>query len=263
MKIHCATSGPSACVYRALTQVIQLTDDQWEEVSTVDEADITFVINDRNTLMSIYREDKVFAFFSMEKQSGLPENVILLALDLRGNIDALLAAKAAVEKMQAKPKAELTPAPEVPKDLVETTGTYKVLVIDDLLENLEFARAVLDGRHEVTLAHGFVEGMRVIGEKKFDAVLCDMHMPPNKHYPSYNMDNAPIGSTLPYGFFSVFEVTAKGMPIVIVTDGNHHSDWVSAGLDHLKEATVNGQKVRFFNNLGKRWDKALKSLMEG
>jgi len=98
--------------------------------------------------------------------------------------------------------------------------------------------------------------------KTFDAVLTDMHMRPDKTYGSLNLDAYGVKETIPYGFAMMLEATTRGIPVAVVTDGNHHQDWVSAMFDDIKDATVNGQKVLFFNNIGKRWDKALKCLME-
>ena len=150
----------------------------------------------------------------------------------------------------------------MPTDIVSTLKDYRVLVIDDNEDNLALARHLLQPQHQLVTACGFEQGMKALENGEFDAVLSDMEMPANKRYPSLSFSSTRLGEDYGYGFFSVFEVTSRGLPIAVVTAGNHHSSWISAGLDTLKKAVVNGQKVLFYNSIGKRWDIALKALME-
>jgi len=72
----------------------------------------------------------------------------------------------------------------------------------------------------------------------------------------------PLGHHEKLGWAVAAEVTARGIPVAIVTDGNHHTSWVVAMFKKMKSMIMNGQKVLFFANIGKRWDIALKALME-
>jgi len=269
MKTFCATNledGKPNPIFLAIIATLELTGDPWTKVDSADEAEVIFVISDRTVLNSAYSPEKVFAYFEHRGpgKAGLPENVILLGMSLCENMEAMSKVRIQVEEMKKKVLVE-TPATsssiEIPADLAVTKNSYRVLVIDDKQDNLNLAKSLL-GKHQVTMAVGFADGMKALSEGQFDLVLSDMHMPDNKHYGAFSMEHAKVGGTNAWGFFSVFEVTAKGLPLAIVTDGNHHSDWVSAGFDHLKGATVNGQVVMFFNSIGKRWDRALFALEE-
>lgn len=244
-----------------------------DPVDSLEEAELVFVLERRALVNQNYTTDKVFILFLFHESDrkrhledqGVPENVLLGGMDLFGNIEALKKAYNKVKALREKkvtPTVEQKPAVQLPSDLAVTKGTYKVLVIDDTKENLELAQVLLGGKHQVTIAAGFAEGMKALAENQFDVVLSDMHMPDNKHYGSFNMEVAKIGGTNPYGFFVIFEATAKGLPVAIVTDANHHNDWVSAGLDRLHGAKVNDRVVLMFNHIGKRWDKALLALEE-
>jgi hypothetical protein len=269
MKAFCATNledGKPNPIFSAIIATLELIGDPWVKVGSADEAEVVFVISDRTVLNSIYSPEKVFAYFENRSpgKADLPENVILLGMSLHENMEALSKVRNQVEEMKKKVLVK-TPATsssiEIPADLAVTKNSYRVLVIDDRQDNLNLAKSLL-GKHQVTMAVGFADGMKALSEDQFDVVLSDMHMPDNKHYGAFNMEHSKVGGTNAWGFFSVFEVTAKGLPLAIVTDGNHHSDWVSAGFDHLKGATVNGQVVMFFNSIGKRWDQALFALEE-
>lgn len=253
------SSTPKDPVVLALIQVIQLTDDPWEETPTVEDAKIVFIIDDRAELARLYRKDRVFLFFSTRPERNLPDNVksINLTGSMLGKIANLIQyAKDFIPPVEVK---KVHAMPEAP---VKTRGRYRLLVIDDTPENLAFAMALLGQDHDVVTAAGFAEGMALLKSQKFNFVLSDMQMPANKHYPALANDAYRLDETYAYGMLAVFEVTSLGIPIAIVTDANHHGDWMAAALDHLKKAEVNGQPALFFNDIGKRWDKALAALEE-
>ncbi len=247
-------------VIYALTQVIGLVDDQWVACKSIDEAEVTFIIDDRAMLAELYRKDKMFAYFSTRKQDNqdnLPKNVFPLSLN-----EMLPQISRMIDFIKAfKPEAETQRHHQFPDDVVKVSRPYRVLVIDDLRENLDFAQALLAVQgHDVTLTPGFAEGMKALKVGNFDFVLSDMHMPGNRHYPALSYEAYRLDEGYEYGMLVVFEATALGIPVAIVSDGNHHGNWMSAAMDSLKMATVNRQPVRFFNNIGKRWDIALAEL---
>ena len=227
-------------------------------------ADVIFVVEDIDEMFKVYNKEDVFVYLSVhDKVSNFPSNVVIL--EALGNIQQkateISRMKTLVDVARLK-KAEPKKPVSLPTDVVKTKGRYRVLVIDDKEENLELARHLLSDDHDLATACGFQQGMKALHDKEFDAVLCDMEMPANKYYPSYSFTHAQLGKDELYGFGAMFEVTEKGKPFAIVTDGNHHASWVSAMFDRRKTANVNGQTVLFFNNIGKRWDVALKALME-
>ena len=241
-----------------------------EEVSNQRSADLVILVNSSN--LRVVYNDRFFCVLDVPGQRKLaesqPANVCVIdtfrLFDSEGKgIPYLL--RVLEEHMANK---AIKPADEaLPefKDVVEFKKSYSVLVIDDTERNLQIAGAVLKGCTVIT-ASGLQEAMRYFDPKlsdlKFDAVLTDMEMRPDNQYPSLNLDRYGVSEIVPLGFAVVLEMTARGVPVAVVTDGNHHEGWVSAMFDHVKGANVNGQKVLFFNDLGKRWDRALKALLE-
>jgi hypothetical protein len=224
------------------------------------------LIGDAKELRDVYNNTQLFCVLftgNGHTAKDQPENVVLVhalklfdrAVGVPKLLEALLLHRARPGKQTVtKPVPEFT-------DLVNFTGTYRVLVIDDKPENLEIAKVVLKG-HEVVTVGSLQEAVGELRQGTFHAVLTDMEMPPDKTYQALNLDSFGVTETVSYGFAVMLEATSCGLPVAIVTDGNHHQSWVSAMFDKIEGATVNGQKVLFFNHLGKRWDKALKALME-
>jgi len=252
-------------VTSAFLQIFKLAEPQ-VEVTTVDDADIVLV-TESDMLRNLYRSSKFFVLlanrFEHEKSKRQPKNVFIAdAFNLfrESSTGSVFALKRTYDEWVAAPKPPVKQF-TIPSDIVQFDRSYSVLVVDDTPANLDLVRTLLVGQ-QIVLARGPEEAMRYLNlNGKFDAVLTDMQMLPDKAYPALNLDQYGVTETIHSGFGLMFEATRRGMPVAIVTDGNHHSDWASAMFDSLKEATVNGQKVLFFNNIGKRWDKALKSLL--
>jgi CheY-like chemotaxis protein len=250
----------------AFLQVVNLTEFQLEKTESQASADIVFVTELRE-LRGIYNSTQIFLVMlpgsDLDRSPKQPENVCLVdafkIFDPTRGIAQLVALCEARGKLQAKPAVKAAAAK--PSNLAHFAKRYAVLVIDDKEENLERARVCLEG-HDVVTVNRLQVAVQEMDARKFDAVLSDMEMLPDKLYPSLNLDQYGVTDTVPYGFAAIIEATERGLPIAIVTDGNHHASWVSAMFDHKKGMTANGQKVLFFNNIGKGWDVALKALME-
>lgn len=262
INVYAHKSGP---VSKAFLQVVGLTDVKLIEVADQKSADIV-LLTEMDDLRALYNEKQIFCVLQNSGQHvapNQPENVCLLdALGLFGDKGIMLLV-AQIDKRKAAKTESVTPKVELPKfsDVATFKKRYSVLVIDDTEQNLRIAESVLE-KHSVTVAGSLRDAIVKLGQQHFDAVLTDMEMPPDKHYSSLNLDHYAVGEKVPYGFAVVLEMTERGMPVAVVTDGNHHEGWVSAMFDHIKGANVNGQKVLFFNGIGKRWDTALKRLME-
>ncbi len=255
----------SNCLHLAFKQVFGLGAGDNELVETTDKhvADI-ILLTDVSDVRLIYNERQLFVALCTGHQSTAkqPENICVIdALNLFGpeGIEKLLACAKA--HMASKANIVEVQATVEYADISKFSKRYSVLVIDDKEENLRTAEAVLKA-HAVTVCSSVEEAMRTMKAVMFDAVLTDMEMRPDKHFSALNLERYGVTETVDYGFAVMLEVTALGIPVAIVTDGNHHQSLTSAMFDHIKGATVNGQKVLFFNNIGKRWDWALKSLME-
>lgn len=267
MKIYTLNPNP---LTRAFLQVVRLAHDQTETPS-IEEADIVLT-TDMVSLRKEYRPDKFFGFiavrdFDCEKAKSQPKNVFVMSGEnlLGEHENGVVAFKRAFDGWQgtASLKAEAATGKSVPTDIAVLSRSYFVLVVDDMKENLALAMTRLVGQ-KLILVQGPEEAMRYLNLKGEmpDAVLTDMQMRPDKLYGALNLDQYSVIETIHSGFSVMFEATKRGIPVAIVTDGNHHQDWASAMFDHIKEAEVNGRKVLFFNNIGKRWDWALKALVE-
>ncbi|MSU55276.1 MAG: response regulator [Candidatus Taylorbacteria bacterium] len=263
INIYAHKSGPLS---KAFLKVVGLTDAKLVEVTDQTCADMV-LLTGTDDLRALYNKEQIFCVLQTSGQrvaTNQPENVCLIdtrmLFDGDKGIQLLLAQ---IDKLKATKTESVASNVELPKfsDVPTFDKSYLVLVIDDQEQNLRIAEAVL-GKHSVVVARSFQDAMLKLGENYFDAVLTDMDMPPDKYYSSLNLDHYAVDEKIQYGFAVVLEMTRRGMPVAVVTDGNHHEGWVSAMFDRIKGTIVNGKKVLFFNNIGKRWDKALKCLME-
>ncbi len=263
MKIYVPNPSP---VTKAFLAVCQLTLEQ-AEVESVEDADLVFVAT-VDDLYKQYRPDKFFGFivaqnFAREQSKKQPNNVFVLdALHWLGeHTNSVFAFARAFEAWN--PPKQIQQVDEPTGNITALSRSYFVLVVDDTRVNLETATRRLVGQ-QLILTTGPEEAMRYLNMpgRKPDAVLTDLQMRPDKTYGALNIDQYGVAETVHSGFALMFEATARGIPVAIVTDGNHHLDWASAMFDRMKSATVNGQKVLFFNNIQKRWDEALKALLE-
>lgn len=244
-------------VVKAFVQVVEIPDRTWEPTQNPDDAEVIFVYDSRVALLRSYRNDKIFCYLSSNrKEPNLPANVIHLY-----GVNALLEAPKLVEAVKTfQPKVEPAQNWRLPDEIAQTKGIYKILVVDDRPENLVFAQALLGAKHEVTVTDKFETAMELLKSEQFDYVLTDLELPGSLHYSALSPTSIDMTATYPYGFLIAFEATQLGLPVAIVTDGNHHSSWISAAFDTLKMSVINGKPVRFFNYIGKRWDTALQEL---
>src|SRR3989344_3930088 len=265
MKIYTLNPGP---LTRAFLQVFGLSSDQ-REVATPEEADIVLVTGTQVLRDAFQRHGgKFFAVLSAAKtdlQPAQPENVFVMdSLNLfkeeRG-VSAMLACHKAWSAKRATVAAETTLP--VPSDLAKLSRSYMVLVVDDSVQNLSLAAMVLPGQ-KIAVAQNLADALRLLslGGDKFDAVLTDLNMPPDKAYPALNLERYGVTDTVPAGIALMLEDTPRGIPVAIATDANPHQDFFSAMFDCVKGAEVNGQKVLFRGDSGKRWDRALQALLE-
>lgn len=262
--INVFCSKKDSAVFRALCLILRAI---FTPVDNASSADAIFVFGDMRELYKSYTEEGVFVYYAINRfedtslinkknvlviKASMPltEQVPLFVSELFPLVEAARAKK-------ALPKEEVA----LPANLVKTKGHYRVLVIDDKPENLELAKLLLAG-HQVVTADGLKSGMKEFNDAKFDAVLTDMEMRPDNFYPSYSVTSQPLGHHDLFGWAVAAEVTKQGVPVAIVTEGNHHISWPVAMFNSMKKMEMNGQTVLLFGNIGKQWDVALKELME-
>jgi CheY-like chemotaxis protein len=242
----------------AFIQVVGIPDRSWELAVDADDAEVIFIYGDRKALLVQYRVDKLFCFISPKTaELNLPANVI--------HVNATSAITDAPKLLDAlkkfQPTQKLVQLHKLPEKIEETkVKNLRILVIDDGQHNLVFAQALLGAHHNVTTTDRFETAMELLKTDSFDYVLTDLEMPGNLYYPALSPERIDLAGTYPYGLFIAFEATRRNLPVAIVTDGNHHENWISAALDVHKMEVVNGKPVRFFNDIGKRWDLALVEL---
>ena len=263
INVYAHKSGPLS---KAFLQVVGLTDHKLVEVTDQKAADIILLTGSED-FRALYNDKQLFCVLQTERRpltAKQPENVCLLdTLKLMEGDSGIPKLLEMIDKRIADQAKKPTTEEAIPtfSDLAKFKSHYSVLVIDDTERNLRVAETVL-AAHTVVTVNRLQEAVKAMERQRFDAVLTDMEMPPDKTYSALNLDRYGVKETVPYGFAVIIEATERGIPVAVVTDGNHHEGWVSAMFDHKKGATVNGQKVLFFNGIGKRWDKALKCLME-
>lgn len=265
MKIY-ATNSQSPLT-RAILQVFKISEGQ-SMVESAGEADLVLAVDpSARELRDLYRQHPAKFFAVAATRSGAlaphqPGNVF--PLDASNLIHGERGYPAMVAKLRewlARPARAAEKPHPTPTDVVALSRGYKVLVVDDSHRNLALAMSVLVGQ-QILPVESFERALQAIEGGGFDAVLTDLNLPPDRGYPAVNVGCYSVDETVPAGLSLVFEATARGIPVAVVTDANHHMDWFGAMFDRVKGAEVNGQKVLFIQDSGKRWDRALKALVE-
>lgn len=231
-----------------------------------EEADF-IIVEDKVKLHELFNQDKFFAIFSLREVTNLPPNACWLPmLDYPVPMGEYLQKVQAVLDSRKQEISRNCPAVKCGIEYSPTEindKTRKVLVIDDNPENRNLAMELLGKNHFVTLSSGFGEGLRLVRANHYDVVLSDCQMPPETKHSPLSIDAIVIGQTVHNGIFLIFHATKCGARVAIVTDANHHNDWVSALFDDgdlHQPQEVNGQPVLLINYMGKRWDRALEAI---
>jgi len=274
MKVHNATTRNSLIL--AFLQVVRFDEQDQQLTTNPDEADVimTDKSDDLRKLYAKYGNTKFLVLFdTLRDRVETPEDNVFGAGKAQFEPSPLSLAVEVVKKYRAWASRDQKPKQEVARhplgEIVTFGKRYNMLIVDDKHEHLQTAveRLVGQGIIPIDSPSKALELLRLDdGREKpsIDAVLTDLNMKPDKMYPSLNLDRYGLNEEVPAGISIMFEATKRGLPVAIVTDANHHQDWFSAMFDHIKGATVNGQKVIFCQeNGGKRWDAVLKKLMEG
>lgn len=146
----------------------------------------------------------------------------------------------------------------------------KILVIEDDAVNVEAAKTSLVG-HEITIAQSIQEAFDILVEWKegrfegFDIVMTDVNMPRGNFggyegrvisFPDNRPDNLPAGMAFALGAANL------GAKVAILSDRDHHKDYVSALLDLVANVSRdNKSPIRaFFAPKPKNWGLALAKL---
>src|SRR3989344_8655131 len=146
----------------------------------------------------------------------------------------------------------------------------KILVIEDDLVNVEAAKASLTN-HEVTIAQSIQEAFDILCDwrwgrgESFDIVMTDVNMPREKFggvggrvisFP----DERP--ESLPAGMAFALAAANLGAKVAILSDRDHHKDYISALLDLVANDPRDSKSLirAFFAPKPKNWGLALAKL---
>jgi len=240
-----------------------------EVVSNHQDADVV-ILGSREKLDKFYNDwwKQDFLFIPLQVKQLPPANAKELRIhhyDIRGAVvKAMAEFFQAYEPKVRDPEMDIVRTSDLYLAKNPTTDSVQVLVIDDKIENLKLALDLLTERHSVTLTSGYGEAMDLLKTNKYDAILTDCDLPvrtiTGTALSSSNIDFNALGHI---GLLQIFELTAMGHPVALVTaGGNHHADWQTAMLNKAGQTqVVNGQPVVFFTS-GKPWDKALEALLK-
>lgn len=99
---------------------------------------------------------------------------------------------------------ETRPAEEVPSPRSHVGSPRRVLVVDDVSENAELVRSLLEPfGHAVTAADGVGSARARLGEDRPDLVVCDVHLPDGSGYDVLDAMRADPGlKDVPFVFLS-------------------------------------------------------------
>ena len=89
----------------------------------------------------------------------------------------------------------------------------KILVIEDSVEQLSVVVNLLEERdYQYILAKNLEEAQAALQTGNFDGVLTDLHFP----------ENETTNNTPPCGFAVLIMCSEKALPVVVVSDIDHH-----------------------------------------
>jgi len=209
-------------------------------VKSIGEADLV-IFDELRTIEKDYSDSRTYALLDKfgDRPKNLPANVtdVLSATNMVVELMNLIVKVWLTLKLLDVPKAEVVMS-EVPL----RPDALRILVIEDTPKHQASARISLTG-HKLTIATGYEEAMRILGNEKFDVVLTDLQMPMSSR--TLSSTAFRLGELVPYGIMLMIEAAHQGAKrVAVVTDLNHHTDWVSAAFDHFSYSVkIEGAKV--------------------
>jgi CheY-like chemotaxis protein len=234
-------------------------------VEKMSEADLV-IFTEVHDIEREYNKEKSYAFLEVSPSHNkptLPENCATLQ-----PTELLLGLIQMIQDISKK--LMLIAEVLLVSDEVGTTevlpNAKRILVIEDTPKHQVSAKAGLAG-HKLTVVTGYEEAMEILGKEKFDVVLTDLQMPMSSR--TLGPDAFKLGQLVPYGLLLRDEAAHQGAKYVaVVTDLNHHADWVSAAFDHFSyPMQIEGARVMMMHapmnpDGSKDWATALNKLMK-
>lgn len=226
---------------RSIRQALSMVDNE-ELFTYVDEqaeADL-IIADDLRVIEKNYSESRAYGYF------GVSQNKVVLPKNVTDISSAPAMLVCLIELIQQvwftlKPLEEPKAVPVIP-EVPLLPNALRILVIEDTLKHQTSARIGL-ARHKLKVATGYEEAMKILGSEKFDVVLTDLQMPMSSR--TLGSDAFKLGQLVPYGIMLMIEAAHQGaMRVAVVTDLNHHADWLSAAFDHFRYLVqIDGAKV--------------------
>jgi CheY-like chemotaxis protein len=119
-------------------------------------------------------------------------------------------------------------------------GRLKVLVVDDESKQREAAKEQIGFVHNLILAENYAEAVCKLTSEKPDVLMTDLNFPFGNKYPLKDCQKEEISEPRPLGYaLALFAARPSiAVPrIAIYTDGNHHTDAISATFDQFMQYT--------------------------
>ncbi|MEI6627135.1 MAG: hypothetical protein WCL61_00930 [bacterium] len=246
MKIY--FSFPADVVRRATEQVLKMLMPTIEITENAEEAAVILISGLSYFKKTVYRPEKQYIVFRMERLNatinGWPENlpvVDIIPSGVEGLVEQL-------KKLETRFSNQTETAVEAIVEVPPLPSAKRILVIDDLMENIVSAKKCFAGHHLETVML-YNEAIKILQERagQFDIVLTDLNLQMALVGPLSEGNFRPW-ETMPYGFMLAMEAARNGAKLVAVysaTNGNHHADAFSAAYGELKDQhyCINGTKV--------------------
>ena len=235
--IHLAMKeGP---VLRAILNTLPMIGNESSHVyvDRAEAADLIIFTNMREIERG-YTKEKSYAYLQTgsEPHPQLPENCVVIECSLVDLIRVINDTRRTLKPIEA-------PVSPQKEDVVVLDKTpLRILVIEDTLRHQASALKGLAG-HMLTIVSGYEDAMLILGESmidmqtggnaKFDVVLTDLKMPMSSK--TLGPNAFKLGELVHYGIMLMIEAAHQGVNrVAVVTDLNHHADWLSAAFDHFR-----------------------------
>jgi CheY-like chemotaxis protein len=260
VRIHLAMKdGPLS---RSIKQILPTigNEKQLVYVERVEEADLV-IFSEVRAIEGGYNASKTYAFMGGGRDvQSLPSTVVNVYLDLVRLVQMIHDVWLSLKPLEVAAPVETVAEAALRPDAL------RILVVEDSPKHQASAKKGLAG-HKLTLATGYEEAMKILDSEKFDVVLTDLQMPMSSR--TLGSEAFKLGQLVPYGLLLKDEAAHQGAKwVAVVTDLNHHADWVSAAFDHFSyPMQIEGAKVLMMHapmndDDTKDWAAALDRLMK-
>lgn len=243
-------------------------------VKGVGEADLV-IFDEMRSIEKDFSDSRTYAL--LDKYGNKPKNLPANVTDVLSATNLVLELVDLIQKVWLTLKPlDVSKAETVEMEVSLRPDYLRILVIEDTPKHQASAKVGLAG-HKLTVVTGYEEAMKLLGESMidmqtcentmFDVVLTDLQMPMSSR--TLGSEAFNLGQLVPYGIMLMIEAAHRAVTrVAVVTDMNHHADWLSAAFDHFSyPVKIDGAKVLMMHapmnaDGTKDWATALKILMK-